>query len=217
MMKTELRTRQPLCDTAILARCGLHFDRRRHRSGSRPHARRFLRPCRNEIDRSLDAFLEGRSGRLLHQLHGGGPPGLGRFRLERRAAFEQRRSRPLARSADARRRSISSTTPTSWATARRAGPARALARSGRRHSSCLRREIWRETDRQYRAAAEALIKVKTSQQVQVQTAEGAAPDFSHEAAAHLSSGRAWKFTWTASPGKSAFADTPPRSANLPRC
>jgi predicted Zn-dependent protease len=44
----------------------------------------------------------------------------------------------------------------------------------------LRREIWRETDRQYRAAAEALIKVKTSQQVQVQTAEGAAPDFSRE-------------------------------------
>jgi predicted Zn-dependent protease len=45
----------------------------------------------------------------------------------------------------------------------------------------LRREIWRETDRQYRAAAEALIRVTTSQQVQVQTAEGAAPDFSHEA------------------------------------
>jgi predicted Zn-dependent protease len=45
----------------------------------------------------------------------------------------------------------------------------------------LRREIWRETDRQYRAATEALIKVKTSQQVQVQTAEGAAPDFSSEA------------------------------------
>ena len=44
----------------------------------------------------------------------------------------------------------------------------------------LRREIWRETDRQYRAAAGALIKVKTSQQVQVQTAEGAAPDFSRE-------------------------------------
>ena len=49
----------------------------------------------------------------------------------------------------------------------------------------LRREIWRETDRQYRAASEALIKVKTSQQVQVQTAEGAAPDFSAEAPAHL--------------------------------
>jgi TldD protein len=45
----------------------------------------------------------------------------------------------------------------------------------------LRREIWRETDRQNRAASEALIKVKTSQQVQVQTAEGAAPDFSSEA------------------------------------
>ena len=44
----------------------------------------------------------------------------------------------------------------------------------------LRREIWRETDRQYRAAAEALIKVKTSEQVQVQTSEGAAPDFSKE-------------------------------------
>jgi TldD protein len=44
----------------------------------------------------------------------------------------------------------------------------------------LRREIWRETDRQYRAAVEALIKVKTSQQVQVQTAEGNAPDFSRE-------------------------------------
>jgi TldD protein len=44
----------------------------------------------------------------------------------------------------------------------------------------LRREIWRETDRQYRAATEALIKIQTSQQVQVQTAEGAAPDFSRE-------------------------------------
>ncbi len=45
----------------------------------------------------------------------------------------------------------------------------------------LSREIWRETDKQYRAAAQALIKVKTNQQVQVQTAEGAAPDFSAEA------------------------------------
>jgi TldD protein len=45
----------------------------------------------------------------------------------------------------------------------------------------LRREIWRETDRQYRAATQALIKVKTSQEVQVQTAEGSAPDFSREA------------------------------------
>src|ERR1700721_315038 len=45
----------------------------------------------------------------------------------------------------------------------------------------LRREIWREPDRQYRAATQALIKVKTSQEVQVQTAEGSAPDFSREA------------------------------------
>ena len=44
----------------------------------------------------------------------------------------------------------------------------------------LRREIWLETNRQYRAAGEALIKVRTSQQVQVQTAEGNAPDFSRE-------------------------------------
>jgi TldD protein len=44
----------------------------------------------------------------------------------------------------------------------------------------LRREMWRQTDRQYRTAAEALIRVKTNQQVQVQNAEGAAPDFSHE-------------------------------------
>jgi len=44
----------------------------------------------------------------------------------------------------------------------------------------LRREIWRETDNQYRAAVEALIKVKTSQQVQAPTPEAAAPDFSRE-------------------------------------
>jgi TldD protein len=44
----------------------------------------------------------------------------------------------------------------------------------------LRREMWRETDRQYRAASQALIKVKTSQQVQVQTSEGTAADFSRE-------------------------------------
>ena len=46
----------------------------------------------------------------------------------------------------------------------------------------LRREMWSETDRQYRAAVQALIKIETGQQVQVQTAEGKAPDFSHEQA-----------------------------------
>ncbi len=46
--------------------------------------------------------------------------------------------------------------------------------------SVLRRAIWFETDKQYRAAAEALIKIKTSKDVQVQSAEEHAPDFSHE-------------------------------------
>ncbi len=35
----------------------------------------------------------------------------------------------------------------------------------------LRRAMWRQTDEQYRAAAEALIKVETSKDVEVQTAE----------------------------------------------
>jgi len=44
----------------------------------------------------------------------------------------------------------------------------------------LRRAIWLETDRQYRAAAEALIKIKTGREVKVESAEGQAPDFSRE-------------------------------------
>jgi len=44
----------------------------------------------------------------------------------------------------------------------------------------LRRAIWLETDKQYRAAAEALIKIKTGKEVKVQTEEGRAPDFSRE-------------------------------------
>jgi predicted Zn-dependent protease len=44
----------------------------------------------------------------------------------------------------------------------------------------LRRAIWLETDRQYRSAAEAFIKVKTGREVKVETAEGEAPDFSRE-------------------------------------
>lgn len=44
----------------------------------------------------------------------------------------------------------------------------------------LRRAIWLETDKQYRAAAEALIKINTGKEVKVQTDEGRAPDFSHE-------------------------------------
>jgi TldD protein len=48
----------------------------------------------------------------------------------------------------------------------------------------LRRAIWLETDKQYRAAAEDLIKIKTGKEVQVQTVEGSAPDFSHETPQH---------------------------------
>jgi predicted Zn-dependent protease len=47
-------------------------------------------------------------------------------------------------------------------------------------AAVLRRTIWLETDRQYRAAAEALIKIMTGKEVKVQTAEGRAPDFSRE-------------------------------------
>jgi TldD protein len=44
----------------------------------------------------------------------------------------------------------------------------------------VRRAIWLETDKQYRAAAGALIKIKTGKEVKVETSEGRAPDFSHE-------------------------------------
>jgi len=44
----------------------------------------------------------------------------------------------------------------------------------------LRRSFWLETDKQYRAAAEQFIKIQTSKDVQVQTTEAHAPDFSHE-------------------------------------
>jgi TldD protein len=44
----------------------------------------------------------------------------------------------------------------------------------------LRRTVWLETDEQYRAAAEALIKIKTGKEVKVDSVENRAPDFSHE-------------------------------------
>jgi predicted Zn-dependent protease len=44
----------------------------------------------------------------------------------------------------------------------------------------VRRAIWLETDGQYRNAAEALIKIRSSKEVKADTAEGRAPDFSHE-------------------------------------
>jgi len=47
-------------------------------------------------------------------------------------------------------------------------------------ATVLRRAVWLETDRQYRSAAEAFIKIKTGKEVKVETAEGQAPDFSRE-------------------------------------
>lgn len=47
-------------------------------------------------------------------------------------------------------------------------------------AAVLRRAIWLETDRQYRGAAEALLKIKTGRDVKVESAEGRAPDFSRE-------------------------------------
>jgi TldD protein len=44
----------------------------------------------------------------------------------------------------------------------------------------VRRAIWLETDQQYRSAAEALIKIRSSKEVKADTAEGRTPDFSHE-------------------------------------
>jgi TldD protein len=47
-------------------------------------------------------------------------------------------------------------------------------------SEVLRRAVWLESDEQYRAAAEALIKIKTGKEVKVDSVENRAPDFSHE-------------------------------------
>ena len=44
----------------------------------------------------------------------------------------------------------------------------------------LRRAIWLETDKQYRAAAEALIKIQTGKEGEAQSEEGKAPDFSRD-------------------------------------
>jgi TldD protein len=44
----------------------------------------------------------------------------------------------------------------------------------------LRRAIWLETNKQYEASSQALIKIKTGKEVKVETAEGKAPDFSRE-------------------------------------
>jgi len=62
----------------------------------------------------------------------------------------------------------------------------------------LRRILWLETDDQYRAAAEAYIKIKTGKEVQVDSAENRAPDFSHEQA-HTFIGAPVSFTLNRKP------------------
>lgn len=57
----------------------------------------------------------------------------------------------------------------------------------------LRRIVWLETDEQYRAAAEAYIKIKAGKEVKVDTAENRAPDFSREQA-HTYIGEPVSFT-----------------------
>lgn len=49
-------------------------------------------------------------------------------------------------------------------------------------AAIVKRAMWRETESQYRAAAEAFIKVKTGKDVQVQSVAQGAPDFSQEKA-----------------------------------
>lgn len=44
----------------------------------------------------------------------------------------------------------------------------------------LRRLLWRETDRQYRGATEALLRIQTGRDVKVESSEAQAPDFSRE-------------------------------------
>lgn len=44
----------------------------------------------------------------------------------------------------------------------------------------LRRAIWLQTDKEYREAAEGLLRVQTAKEVKVETQEGEAPDFSRE-------------------------------------
>ncbi|HXZ19653.1 MAG TPA: metallopeptidase TldD-related protein [Candidatus Acidoferrales bacterium] len=44
----------------------------------------------------------------------------------------------------------------------------------------LRRLLWQESDRQYRGATEALLRIQTGRDVKVESTEAQAPDFSHE-------------------------------------
>ncbi len=70
-------------------------------------------------------------------------------------------------------------------------------------AAVLKRAMWRETESQYRAAAEAFIKVKTGKDVQVQetTAAQGAPDFSQEKARKFITARTLPLRWIGIRGK----------------
>ena len=71
----------------------------------------------------------------------------------------------------------------------------------------LRRAMWLETDKQYRAASEALIKINTSKEVQVADGRGTRAGFFARKAARLSMARKFPFIPTANPGKKKFGCT----------
>jgi len=78
----------------------------------------------------------------------------------------------------------------------------------------LRREIWLETDKQYKSAAEWLIKIKTGREVKVETAEGRAPILPTSSRT-LTLARRIHSPLSASPGKKRSAPTPKRFAIHP--
>ena len=181
-MKSELRSRSLIAAGVVLAAtCATCTSTAADRAGQPPVTPDVLNAMQLEITRSFDAFSKSDPAAYY----------IGYIVTDRQASEVSGSNGALLSSTDSRLRYLEVQTrvgdvqlddthklgdrPPSWTSP---GTVTVLDDD----VPVLRREIWRETDRQYRAAEEALIKVKTSQQVQVQTAEGAAPDFSHEAA-----------------------------------
>ena len=77
----------------------------------------------------------------------------------------------------------------------------------------VRRAMWRQTENEYRAAADALIKIQTGRDVQVQTVMGARPGIFHMRSP-MCPIRAWRqCLWTGGPGSKRRACTPVSFAN----
>ena len=141
-------------------------------------------PALAPIPEELDRFVH-------HSLSKADPPvyfinytladrmGFSCLRIQRRSAFQHRGSRLRWLEVQTRLGTASWTVRQPWRPSPvAASPGTTAALDD--YLPVLRNEMWRETDEQYRSASEALIKVKTNQQVQVQSAESAAPDFSRE-------------------------------------